>query len=127
MLINRSWFRPRPDMSLKETTETALVLTERLQLALTEGQFDQFTAILVERNTVMVEFQAAHEAASNDDRAACGERIVALQQNDAKLQEEAGAALTAAGDQMRTNLGATPHYNGSYGKQPELACVDRKA
>ena len=114
-------------MKLEETTVSALELTERLQLALHEGQYDVFTAILIEREGVMEEFETAHQAASDDVRAACGPLISTLQQNDAKLQQEASVALTAVGDLMQANVGATQQYNGSYGKQPDLACVDRKA
>ncbi|MDX2475238.1 MAG: hypothetical protein QNL91_16195 [Candidatus Krumholzibacteria bacterium] len=114
-------------MNLKNATESALALTGRLQEALNESNWDQFAIVLDEREAAMVAFQKAHQAASDSDREHWGGLINTLQQQDTRLQAEASVALTEAGDQMRASVGATLHYNGSYGQEPDLACIDRKA
>ncbi len=117
----------RRDMTLESTINQALALTRDLHESLTEGQWEAIAANTASRGDAMAEFRAAHEAADTAERDSCASLLRELAENDRLLQDTAKASLSATGAQMRTSVGASPHYGGTYDQQPDLACVDRKA
>lgn len=114
-------------MTLKSALENALAVTGDLANALNDGQIEVCSGLLTRRGEIMAQFQVAHGAADEAERASCQDLLHELADQDRELQAAAAVVLAAVGSAMRSGPQSPGHSRGRYDHAPETACVDRKA
>ncbi len=110
-------------MTLNQAIAHALELTRALQDALGKDDLERALDLVPERGRALEKFQAAHEAATDAEKLACREDIIALKNLDETLQDTAGARLDEAARRLTSGSA-----QGRTRPEPCLSgCFDRHA